>query len=41
MDISALAESIKVRGSNDMAGLRKPTLMDRIKKGIGMRVEEA
>ena len=41
MDISELAQSIKVGGSNDMSGMRRPTLMDRIKKGIGMRVDEA
>lgn len=37
-DISSIAESIRVRGS--VSALAKPSLMDKIKKGIGMRVEQ-
>ena len=39
LDMSSLAESIKVRGNE--SAVAKPSLMDRIKQGIGLKVEAA
>ena len=37
-DVSNIAESIRVKAGAD-SSLHRPSLMDRIKQGIGLRVE--